>query len=147
MENRIEINEELKSRLRKARSAEEACALLKEEGADAPLAERIWNEISAGREDKQLSLDELEAVSGGDSKKDRDWLKDGCAATVEPNSDCWGTDYCHKWPVTYEHRPVADPCPQCGGPMYYSWTEVESRFVGYYHYLCVNCGSELRKKM
>lgn len=83
MEIRIEINEELKSRLRKAQSAEEAFALLKEKGADAPLAERIWNEIRAGREDKQLSLDELESVSGG---SDRDWAKDGCAATVEYGS-------------------------------------------------------------
>ena len=32
---------------------------------------------------KELSLDELETVSGGE---DRNWLKEGCAATAEAGS-------------------------------------------------------------
>ena len=115
MEIRIEINEELKSRLRKAQSAEEAFALLKEKGADAPLAERIWNEIRAGREDKQLSLDELAAVSGG---QDLDYYNHGCAATVEPGSNCWGVDGgCSHIHNTYKHMPNAY-CERCGYPCY-----------------------------
>lgn len=35
---------------------------------------------------KELSSDELEAVSGGVTE--RDWIKDGCAATVEDGSKC-----------------------------------------------------------
>lgn len=46
-----------------------------------------------------LSLDEMEAVAGG--AEDRDWLADGCAATVEPGSNCWGTD---GWVLGRKHR-------------------------------------------
>ena len=38
---------------------------------------------------KELSLDELETVSGGE---DRNWLKEGCAATVEAGSWCGRVD-------------------------------------------------------
>ena len=43
---------------------------------------QIWEEIYRKREKdgKELSLDEPESVSGG---ADRDYLKDGCAVTVE----------------------------------------------------------------
>ena len=39
----------------------------------------------AQKTDKELSLDELEAVSGG---VNRDYNKHGCAATVEAGSGC-----------------------------------------------------------
>ena len=70
---------------------------------DESKAGQIWNEISSHRKDKELSLDELEAVSGG---ADRDWLTSGCAATVEPGSWCDSNDMCHVWDVTYDHIPT-----------------------------------------
>ena len=95
-------------------------------------------------EDKDLSLDELGAVSGG--KADRNWLEDGCAATVEAGSDCWGTDRCKVLPVTYDHFPIEDPCPQCGGQMYFYETESVRRFEHYNHYRCLRCNYDLREK-
>ncbi|MBR7045653.1 MAG: hypothetical protein IKI23_08345 [Lachnospiraceae bacterium] len=41
-------------------------------------------------EGMELSIDELAAVAGGVTT--RDWQSEGCAATVEKGSDCWGTD-------------------------------------------------------
>lgn len=64
MEN---LTNEQKAKLSAAKSGENAAQLLQEAGVDAPQA------------DKELNLDELEAISGG---ADRDWLTDGCAATV-----------------------------------------------------------------
>ena len=49
-------------------------------------------------EDAELSAEELEAVAGG---ADRDWLTDGCAATVEPGSWCGSNDWGFIWSVTY----------------------------------------------
>ncbi len=51
----IALSDEQKNRLLYARGAEEAAALMKEAGVDAPQAERIWNEISACREEKSSS--------------------------------------------------------------------------------------------
>ena len=65
--------------------------------------------------DKELSLDELEAVSGG---ADRNWVTDGCAATVEYGSWCDSNDKCIVWDVTYEFQPTGHLCPNCGKNMY-----------------------------
>ena len=121
-----EKREELMGILLQARSAEEAAALLKEVGVDAPQAERIWNEISAFRDDKELSIDELEAVSGG--VEQRDYWGQGCAATVEPGSDCWGTDGgCSVHNIEYQHMPNGF-CPDCGRP--YFVEEIYSSLIG-----------------
>ena len=135
------ISKELKNRIIKARSADEVAALLRPSGVDDALAARIWNELSANRDDRQLSLDELEAISGGDA--DRDWLTDGCAATVEPNSWCGSNDSCIWWDVTYDHEPANIHCPNCGAIMYINWVDYytdPSHDV--YHYKCKNCGCE-----
>ena len=121
-----EKREELMGILLQARSAEEAAALLKEVGVDAPQAERIWNEISAFRDDKELSIDELEAVSGG--VEQRDYWGQGCAATVESGSDCWGTDGgCSVNNIEYQHMPNGF-CPDCGRP--YFVEEIYSSLIG-----------------
>ena len=121
-----EKREELMGILLQARSVEEAAALLKEVGVDAPQAERIWNEISAFRDDKELSIDELEAVSGG--VEQRDYWGQGCAATVEPGSDCWGTDGgCSVNNIEYQHMPNGF-CPDCGRP--YFVEEIYSSLIG-----------------
>ena len=126
----IDIANELRSKLLKARSAEETAELLKESGVDAPTADQIWDELSAHRGDKELSLDELETISGGE---DRDWLIDGCAATVEPGSWCGSNDACIIWDVTYDHQP-REFCA-CGGIMYYTF--------GTTKFKCISCGKEV----
>ena len=100
MANRFEMNEALKSRLLGAENAEQAADILKEAGQTVTAEDiaHLWDEISSYRKAKELSLDELEAVSGG---ADRDWLTDGCAATVEPKSWCDSNDSCIWWDVTY----------------------------------------------
>ena len=137
MEKRFKPKAELKAKLRSAKSEEEAAALLKDAGVDEPLAGRLWNEISRSREGKELSLDELETVSGG---ADRDWLKEGCAATVEAGSWCGTNDSCVWIDVQYDHPPVKDPCPQCGGQMYMDRVEYESKGNAYYYRKCLRCG-------
>ena len=100
------MKNELKAKLIEARSLEEAKEILKgREGIDA---ERAWQEIENHRSamSEKLDLDELDAVAGG---FDRDWLKDGCAATCEISSWCGSNDWCQVWDVTYDH--FGDVCP------------------------------------
>lgn len=69
------MNNELKEKLIKAKNKEELVTLLKAEGQDISEADKIWEEIVGRKEKakakakeeegKTLSLDELEAVSGG----------------------------------------------------------------------------------
>ena len=77
----INITKELIAKLLAAQDVNEVTALLKAEGQGISPedAERLWEEILRKREKdgKELSLDELEAVSGG-----RDYETEGCAATV-----------------------------------------------------------------
>ena len=86
-------------------------------------AEQVWGEIERNQTTKseKLDLDELDAVSGGA----RDWTKEGCAATCEWGSWCWGTDRCYVAYVTYdnfwatcpngeEHLYYGKKCLKCG---------------------------------
>ena len=88
-------------------------------------AERIWQEIEKHRSGKneKLDLDELDSVSGG---ADRDWRRNGCAATCEWDSWCWSNDSCMVWDVTYDNFWIT--CPD-GHEHVYEGT----RF-------CVRCG-------
>ena len=83
-------NNELAFQLRNAESLEE----VKKITADRPDfdAEKAWKEIESHKSDKheKLNFDELDSISGG---ADRDWQKDGCAATCEWNSWCGSNDY------------------------------------------------------
>ena len=87
-----EISKELLEKLTNAKTREEAAALLKAEGIEDAPEEKIWEQVQQLRvpEAQELSLDELDDVAGGATE--RDWWTSGCAATVEPGSDCWGTD-------------------------------------------------------
>ena len=111
----IDITNELKAKLLAAKSAEEVTELLKADGQEITPedAAHLWEEIERKRnaDGKELSPDELEAVSGGSN---RDFLKDGCAATVEPGSWCWSDDSCAWVDVKYDNEPVGY-CPYCGG--------------------------------
>ena len=112
----------LKQRLRDAESLTEVQDILK--GRADINAECVWQEIESHRSNKneKLDLGELDAVSGG---ADRDWKKDGCAATCEASSWCGSNDYCMIWDVTYDnfwaccpdgHDHVFDVeiCTRCG---------------------------------
>ena len=94
------LNDNLKEKLNDAKNLDEVKAIL----ADSPEldAERVWKEIENHRSNKaeRLDLDELDAVSGG---ADRDWKKDGCAATCEWDSWCGSNDRCYCWDVTYDN--------------------------------------------
>ncbi len=129
------IPDELKEKIMNAQSAEEVAALLKPSGVDEALATQIWSEISTHRDDKELSPDELDAIAGG---ADRDWLTDGCAATVEPGSWCGSNDACHKWDVVYDHKPSKNTCPVCRINLYLDHEEHSSEITIYYR--CIKCG-------
>ena len=114
----ITITNELKAKLLAAQSEEEVTELLKANGREitAEDAARLWDEITGKREadGKELSLDELESISGGN----RNWVTDGCAATVEYGSWCWSDDKCVNWDVTYDFGPTDTLCIKCGKNMY-----------------------------
>ena len=100
------LNPKLKAKLATAKSLDEVKIILKDIPGIDP--EQIWKEIENHRSAKSEKLDtkELDAVSGG---FDRDWLKDGCAATCEISSWCGSNDWCQVWDVTYDH--FGDVCP------------------------------------
>ena len=116
------MNADLKTKLRKAGSLEEVKGML---GAGSGLnADQVWKEIEKHRSSasEKLDLDELDAVSGG---ADRDWVKEGCASTVEIGSWCWSNDHCVIFDVTYDnlwatcpdgkpHEFVDCRCVRCG---------------------------------
>ena len=116
------MNADLKTKLSKASSLEEVKGML---GAGSGVdAERLWREIEKHRsgQSERLDLNELDSVSGG---ADRDWVKEGCAATVEIGSWCWSNDHCVMFDVTYDnlwatcpdgkpHEFVDGHCVRCG---------------------------------
>ena len=116
------IDAKLQERLDEARNLEEVKDIIK----DHPElnAEQIYQEVERHRsgEAEKLDLNELDAVSGG---ADRDWKKDGCAATCEWTSWCWSNDFCNIWDVTYDNFYATCPdghehvykdytCTRCG---------------------------------
>lgn len=120
----IDITKELKEKLLSAKSAGELEELVRASGQEIGEDElkQLWDEVCRAREQsmKELSDDELEAVSGGGSlwfNADRDWLANGCEATVEPGSWCGSNDACRAFDVTYDNRPVRY-CSKCGAVSY-----------------------------
>ena len=129
------ISNELKAKLLAAQSAGEAAELVKKTGQEITPegAALLWEKITRKREQdgQTLSLNELDAVGGG-----RDYLKEGCAATVEPNSLCWSNDRCYFDDVGYEYTPCNRTCPYCG---YGIAVYVDSRAFKS-RYWCLHCG-------
>ena len=126
------ISDELKVKIKTAHNAQEVADLLRDAGADESTAEQVWQEIIRHRDDKELSLGELEAISGGA----RNVFTEGCAATVEAGSDCYFTDYCSIAFTMYDVYPVSGTCSQCGG------TPVYADVVRGY-FFCSRCGCRL----
>ena len=109
--------EELKKKTLAAASAEEIMEIMKAAGEEitAEAAAQLFEKAQAKKTGKELSLDEMEAVSGG---ADRNWVTDGCAATVEYGSRCWSNDKCVNWDVTYDFGPTDTLCIKCGKNMF-----------------------------
>ena len=109
--------EELKKKMLAAASAEEIMEILKAAGEEitAEEAAQLFEKAQAQKTDRELSLDELEDVSGG---ADRNWATEGCAATVNYGSWCGLNDKCIYWDVTYDFPPTSTLCPNCGKNMY-----------------------------
>ena len=116
------IDQKLKAKLTEVNSLKDVEALVS--GYPELNPNQIWREIESHRSSKseKLDLNELDAVSGG---ADRDWVKDGCAATCEPLSWCGSNDYCVIWDITYDnfwatcpdrhpHEWDGDVCTRCG---------------------------------
>ena len=124
--------EELEKKAIEAASAEEVMEIVRAAGEEitAEEAASFFKAVQERKADKELALDELEAVSGGQKWGNGVWVRDysteGCAATVEPSSDCWGTDgNCWVGNISYIPGPVDVKCPDCGvycyesGPNHY----------------------------
>jgi len=145
----IILSEELKARLLKAESVEEITDILASGGTDATKedAERIFEELKKHSEFREVSEDEMEAVSGGFYNEgglasSRDWATEGCAATVEVGSWCWSNDKCLFVTNSYVNPPAKTRCPACGGQMYtYDKTGVSVQAK--YYRRCINCGKEI----
>lgn len=124
----LEITDDLRAKLLVAKDADEVAAIIADAGQEATTEEidRIVGELryAAEHDGMGLSLDELDAVAGGG------WIryyhKDGCAATVEFGSDCWGEDGgCSIINNTYMSRPVDVKCT-CGRYMFKDYIHVET---------------------
>ncbi len=116
-----ELSKELYNKLLLADSQEEVAELLKAGGREDMSAQEVWEQVQQRRaqDGVELSLDELEDV-----------MAQGCAATVERGSDCWGTDSCALINVVYEPAAPNSFCPKCGRQAV--WKN--------YTVFCRNCG-------
>ena len=146
----VEMTNEQKNELNGASSLEEVkeilCVTEDDDKAFIEEAERVWKEIEEhrGEDDKELDVDELEAVSGG---ADRNWATDGCAATCENGSWCSSNDYCVFVSVTYDY--FQDPC--MGNHNYVKTGEIvreprngKARSHTYEISRCSKCGSVIK---
>ena len=132
--------EEIKKKALAAASAEEVMEIVRASGEEITPEEaaRFFEEAQKLKADRSLFLDELEAVSGG---ADRDWITDGCAATVENRSWCGSNDKCIWFQVTYDNPPTRFNCPKCGISLYASGN-TNTLFATKYRkfYTCKLCG-------
>ena len=127
--------EELKKQVMNAASAEEIMEIIKAAGEEitAEQAAQLFEKAQKRKEDRELSVDELESVSGGDDY--RDWPTEGCAASVEDGSWCWSNDWCYVEDVTYKH--MIGYCSRCAKSYFdHIGFDAEQRRI----YRCPNCG-------
>lgn len=91
--------DEIRAKLVNAKDIDEVKAILAEAGEEAAPEdiERIWQELEHHKPGgkRKLDQDEMDAVAGGTWFNQRDWIKDGCAGTVQAGKDfCWSNDKC-----------------------------------------------------
>ena len=143
-----ENRRELRGKLIRAGNMEEVRAIL---GPNAKKAEidRAWREIEAHRPAEGLETvddDELEAVSGGNiftrpfDPPDRDYEKDGCAASVEYGSWCGSDDACTIYDVTYANKENACLIGVKGHDWGAPWQEMVDRGIYRTSKKCKRCG-------
>lgn len=135
------LTNELKAKLLGVKSVEEVIGVLQADGQEisAEDAAHLWEELTRqkAQDGQELSLDELDSVSGGASMN---WATDGCASTVEYGSWCDSNDNCIIWSVTYDFQPTGRKCPNCGMSMYLQNTaKIGGDNVE--QYKCKVCGS------
>ena len=131
---------DIKDIILNAKSVEQFRDLMKEEGRELSQeeAESMFSYLVKGEE---LSENELTAVSGGWGGDYRDYASEGCEATVEIGSDCWGIDGgCEMVNVRYEHAPC-NTCPSCGAQAIYR----NDGGVNVFYYTCRSCGARFIK--
>ncbi|MBR5091192.1 MAG: hypothetical protein IK093_17335 [Ruminiclostridium sp.] len=131
------LTDRLKDKLLLAESADEIKNIIAKAGGEitAEDAEKLLAEIKQSKPASGVDIDddEMDAVAGG-----RDWQKEGCAATCEPSSNCWGTDYCRWVGVNYSN--FWTTCPD-GSP--HNMVFWEDDFMGtnpIKRYKCSKCG-------
>ena len=134
--------DELKKKLLEVGSAEDVIKIFKDAGEEIPAedAAQILEEAKKLKNDSELSIEELEAVSGG--RSDRDYATMGCAATVEYKSWCGTNDACYAIDVTYDHFPCNLKCFSCGTFMYEeSWEFKSDNYTKHIKCRCPKCGA------
>ena len=89
----------------------------------AEAATQLFEKTQAKKTDRELSLDELEAVSGGS----RDWNMYGCQATVEEESWCWSNDSCWYDDVVYYGFDASLKCP--AHPGRHAYDQIKTEFI------------------
>ena len=137
--SKVFSDEALRARLADMAPAQ-AAEVAAELGYEVTEEELIAAEQELRRQDSpeivELDLEDMDKAAGGS----RDWATQGCAATVEAGSSCWGTDYCVFAFVTYSRSPSSFKCPNCGNTMYLDKTTAK-RGVAKAYYMCPRCGT------
>ena len=138
--NKVLSDEELKAQLADKAPAQ-AVELAAELGYEVTEEELIAAEKELRKQNSpevvELDLDDMDKAAGGS----RDWATQGCAATVEAGSFCWGNDYCVLAYVTYDHAPSYNKCPKCGNTMYFEKSTSKHGWKS--HYICPKCGTKI----
>lgn len=121
----LELSDELRTQLRGAKSREDVAGLVQGAGleADEEALDKLWGEVSRALSDEELSLDELDAVSGG-IEISRDYANEGCRWDYT-DSHCWAYDACDVAIYWYHNIPSAYKCPECGHNLNFWETSTE----------------------
>ena len=110
------LNAEVKQDILEANSIGEVKTLLDSQGftVDDEEAEKILRNVHKERlAEAEISLEEMELITGGA----RDYVQEGCAATVEPGSRCNTNDNCALTWVTYINKVSNWICQECGADL------------------------------
>ncbi|MCR4688028.1 MAG: hypothetical protein K5745_00595 [Saccharofermentans sp.] len=132
-----ECSEELRNKLMSATTQEEVCELIKAEYPDIePEAlDKITDEFLKYVANRELSMDELDAVAGGA----RNYRDDGCKGDYK-DEFCWFNDHCAAAIITYYNYDSHYKCPRCGANLYF-WDTVSEGIAQtkFSRYNCYNC--------
>lgn len=142
--------QEAEEKVLAAQSAQEVAEIMAAAGHEvsAEEAAKLFEVVEADRAENRLDMRELEAVAGGTRGENGaepygpwggriNWNLHGCAATVEPDSNCWGTDGgCAHINIEYYNFDYSKKCPAWNGP--HMWPMAVDHVAW-----CYKCGAEL----